>query len=78
MFTALIPLKSDFTSGWETVKKANIVAATAESVGQKVSYLRLLSFYLFQLFLNYFFRFVNKHKKYLIHFLKQPRLSQGV
>jgi len=51
MFTALIPLKSDFTSGWETVKKANIVAATAESVGQKVSYLQLLNCY----FLNNFF-----------------------
>jgi len=52
MFTALIPLKSDFTSGWETVKKANIVAATAESVGQKVSYLQLLYFYLFKQFFN--------------------------
>jgi len=52
MFTALIPLKSDFTSGWETVKKANIVAATAESVGQKVSYLQLLDFYLFKQFFN--------------------------
>jgi len=37
MFTALIPLKSDFTSGWETVKKANIVTATTESIGQKVN-----------------------------------------
>jgi len=52
MFTALIPLKSDFTSGWETIKKANIVAATAESVGQKVSYLELLDFYLFKELLN--------------------------
>jgi len=52
MFTALIPLKSDFTSGWETVKKANIVAATTASVGQKVSYLKRLYFYLFKQLIN--------------------------
>lgn len=52
MFTALIPLKSDFTSGWETVKKANIVTATAESVGQKVSYLKCLYFYSYKQLLN--------------------------
>lgn len=37
MFTAIIGLKSDFTSGWETVKKANMVATKSETVGQKVN-----------------------------------------
>lgn len=37
MFTALIPLKSDFTSGWETVKKASVVPPKSETIGQKVS-----------------------------------------
>ncbi|VVC42226.1 Hypothetical protein CINCED_3A002842 [Cinara cedri] len=36
MFTALIALKSDFTSGWETVKKANLVPTKSETVGQKI------------------------------------------
>lgn len=36
MFTAVEPLKSDFTSGWETVKRANVVTTKSETVGQKV------------------------------------------
>lgn len=36
MLTALMPLKSDFTSGWETVKKANLLPTKSETVGQKV------------------------------------------
>lgn len=45
MFTALMPLKSDFTSGWETVKKANLVPTKSETVGQKVIFYYFL-FYL--------------------------------
>lgn len=37
MFTALMPLKSDFTSGWETIKKANLASTKSETVGQKVN-----------------------------------------
>lgn len=50
MFTALTPLKSDFTSGWETVKKANLVPTKSETVGQKVNILsnfKLVNFYFF-------------------------------
>ncbi|XP_050441159.1 E3 ubiquitin-protein ligase HECTD1 isoform X2 [Adelges cooleyi] len=36
MFTGLAPLKSDFTSGWETVKKANVVPTKSETIGQKI------------------------------------------
>lgn len=42
MFTALIALKSDFTSGWETVKKANLVPTKSETVGQKVNLILIL------------------------------------
>lgn len=57
MFTALTPLKSDFTSGWETVKKANLVPTKSETVGQKVNILsnfKLVNFYLFYIFINIF------------------------
>lgn len=36
MMSALVPLKSDFTSGWETVKKVNVLPTKSETVGQKV------------------------------------------
>lgn len=57
MFTALMPLKSDFTSGWETVKKANLVPTKSETVGQKVnilSNLELVNLYSFCNFINIF------------------------
>lgn len=38
MFTAVMPLYSDITSGWETVRKAIVVVPTkSETVGQKVN-----------------------------------------
>jgi len=42
MFTALLPLKSDFTSGWETVKKVNLVPSKSETIGQKVKILLMI------------------------------------
>jgi len=47
MFTALMPLKSDISSGWETMKKANLVPTKSETVGQKVHLFKVaVNFYL--------------------------------
>lgn len=47
MFTALMPLYSDFTSGWETVKKANLVPTKSETVGQKVNEINIILIFWF-------------------------------
>jgi len=36
-----MPLKSDISSGWDTVKKTNLVPTKSETVGQKVNLLKL-------------------------------------